>query len=1160
MQRSFQTSKTFCFIFLAFAAAFLTIPVYGQDASGDLRQQAKAENKPVLIYYHGSDWCVSGETILKIWNNPKVQSKLNETFLTGTYDVPSVNSAAIEAANAPAKSLRVDITQYPAIACYTPSGECFAIWGNIPFDVTASAIVKRTAALLDVWKKAETLKDKAFSQSGVEAANTAAEFFNTLIPFSSIEFIRSDKSFQSVWRLMEKQDPDDQTGWRRFYNFDYQWYGDKISEFRNNDKFEEGEAFIIKEQNDPRNSKLTVEQKQVLALLPFCLNSNLEESKDANIALLKEVVKMDPTTRWGIGAAGWLQELGEESPIPIPTLEERMAKVFLPLKKRGSVKVKSFAQSVMKSDRDAIKQMLRSKLTLSGNNKKIVLRYYAMSIIGAETIDQCIALEGGKANANLFFSSTELLESFLLSGPINNPARSYQVWDMLMFQCSSWKNAHTPSEKWLDTPLGKNLVMAIALNAQFDDTTSVYLLESFYRLAQTQRLVKNAYNYNAREFRYVVLNIHPYDNLWLNEFRSCPPDDYTGACWSCRYITYNFFGDSVQGRLYRAPWDKVYTSSEVSQKIGGVCGALSYFGASTARAHGVMAVPGGQPAHCAYMLRGSQDRWIIGYSVSPYTGAHFNFWDLSYQGLDMIESIYKDGANKRADLIDILAKTILQLRYPLPTISNLTATSYEWGGRTLPNFSTLTKEEETRVYSFDINAIKRRDRVAIRFTGTLNVTDSSPVNYTIASDDGSRLLIDGNVIIDNDGPHGVIEKSASVSLEPGKHAIEVQYFNAGGGRSLTVTMSKRQSFDSDINSLYKNALKYCPSHYGVALDYALWLDKVDAPYDVWKDWADRVANGLKDYADNAWRLLNRFYFPKCKASGGKDELLKQLLTYHSLMRQSDLPTSEVYNYRAVLDQHYNMLDKDNAAAMELFKTCLKTQFNTSSLFGVVLTWGADRFMNDEKLSQQMGAAIADVFADVAQSDGKSDALAMAMRELMRKASQTDNMPLFTQIAQLIRKQNPVKDSNPYPTEDFGGKILSDKAMMKISTSGGFDYPNVYPFCLDTTRDVDRTFHTDNETSPWAIVTLPGMSEITGILVAPNRGYYRDRNVPIMVWVSENGTDWTEVFTSAKLEPEWRIDLRSAPVKAKYVKVGRVPEFKKDCFHLGKILIYGKPLY
>ena len=1160
MQRSFQTSKTFCFLFLAFAAALLTSPVYGQDASGDLRQQAKAENKPVLIFYHGSDWCVSGETILKVWNNPNVQSKLGETFLTGTYDVPSVNSAAIEASNAPAKSLRVDITQYPAIAFYTPNGECFAIWGNIPCNVTANSILQKSAELFDVWKKAAALKEKAETQTGLDAANTAAEFFNTLIPYSSIGFLRSDKSFKSVWTLMEKQDPDDKTGWRRFYNFDYQWYGNQISEFRNNNQFEEAEAFIKIEQNDPRNDKLSVEQKQVLALLPFCLNKNRDGYKDANVALLKEVVQMDPTTRWGIGAAGWLRELGEESPVAIPTLEERMAKVFLPLKKRGSVKVKPFAQSVMDSDRNAIKQMLRSKLTLSGNNKKIVLRYYAMSIIGAETIDQCIALEGGKANANLFFGSTETLESFLLSGPINNPARAYQVWDALMFQCSSWKNAYNPSEKWLDTPIGKNLVMAIALNAQFDDTTSVYLLESFYRLAQTKRLIKDAYNYNAREFRYVVLNIHPLDNLWLNEFRSCPPDDYTGACWCCRYISYNFFGDSVQGRLYRAPWDKVYTSSEVSQKIGGVCGALSYFGASTARAHGVMAVPGGQPAHCAYMLRGSQDRWIIGYSVSPYTGAHFNFWDLSYQGLDMIESIYKDGANKRADLLDILAKTILQLRYPLPTISNVTATTYDWSGKKLPDFSTLEPEETISNSQIDLNALKRRDKVAVRYVGTLTCPDNSSVTYSITSDDGSRLLLDGTVIIDNDGAHGMIEKTGSVSLAPGKHTIEVQYFNAGGGYGLKFAMSKPMKFDSDVNALYKNALKYCPSHYGVALDYALWLDEVGAPYDAWQDWADRVANGLKDYADNAWRLLNRFYFPKCKTNGGKEELLKQLLTYHSLMRQSDLPTSEVYNYRAVLDQHFNMLDKDNAAAMELFKTCLKTQFNTSNLFGVVLTWGADRFMDDENLSQQMGAAIADVFADVAQNDGNSDALSTAMRGMMRKASQTDNMPLFTQIAQLIRKQNPVKESNPYPTEDFGGKILSDKAMMKISTSGGFDFPDRYPFCLDTTRDVDRTFHTDNETSPWAIVTLPGMSEITGIVVAANRGHFRNRNVPIMVWVSENGTDWTEVFTSEKLEPEWRIDLSSAPVKAKYVKVGRVPEFKKDCFHLGKILIYGKPLY
>ena len=77
--------------------------------------------------------------------------------------------------------------------------------------------------------------------------------------------------------------------------------------------------------------------------------------------------------------------------------------------------------------------------------------------------------------------------------------------------------------------------------------------------------------------------------------------------------------------------------------------------------------------------------------------------------------------------------------------------------------------------------------------------------------------------------------TARVSLAPGKHAIAVQRFNAGGGRSQTVTTSKNQSFDSDINNLYKNALKYCPSHYGVALDYALRLDKVDRVPEFKKD-------------------------------------------------------------------------------------------------------------------------------------------------------------------------------------------------------------------------------------------------------------------------------------------------------------------------------------
>jgi outer membrane protein OmpA-like peptidoglycan-associated protein len=51
-------------------------------------------------------------------------------------------------------------------------------------------------------------------------------------------------------------------------------------------------------------------------------------------------------------------------------------------------------------------------------------------------------------------------------------------------------------------------------------------------------------------------------------------------------------------------------------------------------------------------------------------------------------------------------------------------------------------------------------------------------NYTFSllSDDGSKLLIDGKVVIDNDGIHPPVEKKGTIKLRRGFHTIEVQYF------------------------------------------------------------------------------------------------------------------------------------------------------------------------------------------------------------------------------------------------------------------------------------------------------------------------------------------------------------------------------------------------
>ncbi|MEZ4945845.1 MAG: PA14 domain-containing protein [Cyclobacteriaceae bacterium] len=55
------------------------------------------------------------------------------------------------------------------------------------------------------------------------------------------------------------------------------------------------------------------------------------------------------------------------------------------------------------------------------------------------------------------------------------------------------------------------------------------------------------------------------------------------------------------------------------------------------------------------------------------------------------------------------------------------------------------------------------------------------------SDDGSRLYIDGNLIVDNDGLHGNQNRMGRYNFpSAGKYPIRVTMFEQGGGESLFV--------------------------------------------------------------------------------------------------------------------------------------------------------------------------------------------------------------------------------------------------------------------------------------------------------------------------------------------------------------------------------------
>ena len=77
-----------------------------------------------------------------------------------------------------------------------------------------------------------------------------------------------------------------------------------------------------------------------------------------------------------------------------------------------------------------------------------------------------------------------------------------------------------------------------------------------------------------------------------------------------------------------------------------------------------------------------------------------------------------------------------------------------------------------------------KETFASRHTGAINVQSNGEYTLYIKSDDGSKLWLNGELIVNNDGKHGMSEKSATRSLAPGYHAIRIEFFENSGGAGL----------------------------------------------------------------------------------------------------------------------------------------------------------------------------------------------------------------------------------------------------------------------------------------------------------------------------------------------------------------------------------------
>jgi hypothetical protein len=70
----------------------------------------------------------------------------------------------------------------------------------------------------------------------------------------------------------------------------------------------------------------------------------------------------------------------------------------------------------------------------------------------------------------------------------------------------------------------------------------------------------------------------------------------------------------------------------------------------------------------------------------------------------------------------------------------------------------------------------RTEWFAIDYRADFRVTREGLYRFDLLSDDGSRLYVDGELVVDNDGMHDPMSIEGSLMLAAGAHSMRVEYF------------------------------------------------------------------------------------------------------------------------------------------------------------------------------------------------------------------------------------------------------------------------------------------------------------------------------------------------------------------------------------------------
>ncbi len=115
---------------------------------------------------------------------------------------------------------------------------------------------------------------------------------------------------------------------------------------------------------------------------------------------------------------------------------------------------------------------------------------------------------------------------------------------------------------------------------------------------------------------------------------------------------------------------------------------------------------------------------------------------------------------------------------------------YEGEWDSLPDFNKLNSVKDGIITNIDFSPQKQVEHFGFTYDGYIYIPQNGVYAFYTDSDDGSQLFIGGELIVDNDGLHGLREKKGVVALAEGYHSFTVTFFEKTGGDDLIVSIKK----------------------------------------------------------------------------------------------------------------------------------------------------------------------------------------------------------------------------------------------------------------------------------------------------------------------------------------------------------------------------------